>query len=372
MEKNNDIQYHITERQFIFVLIGAATGVGILSLPRIVTRDLLQDEWLSVLVGALLPLLSLFLTDQVCKKYPGYSLFDIANELFGKIVGKTFAIVYMVYAISVSATSIRIYSEITSSYILPKTPLPIILLVYLAFVVYTIKNGSETVGRFSEITFYVLPLSILLMIPSWSVSSYTNLLPINESGISGVYGILKNSLKVSYSYSCTELILIYYPMVKGKGKLVRDGAIVLSIIALMYTFMTISCIIVIGAEAMGKVTWPSILLYKMVNIPVIERAGILFVIIWTVIAVRPSVVYSFAASYSISHIINTKLKKHITIVSIITGVIIFIVASTFKSLQQTFDISKYVGYSYFIVAIGYPIIFLLASYFSKWREPKDA
>ena len=145
----------------------------------------------------------------------------------------------------------------------------------------------------------------------------------------------------------------------------------MGIIAFVNIFVTIICIMIFGNEVMQELVWPAILLYKLVDVPVIERLDIFFLILWTGIAVRPSVNYSFASSYSITQFFNLKSQKHFKIVSIITGIIIFIIALIPKTVQQVFNIANLLGYGYLIVGIGYPIIFLLASLFLKRRKVKN-
>ena len=362
-----DTSFQITDRQFIFILIGGATGAGILSLPRLATQEALQDGWISVFISALVPLISLLLIERLCRIYPKYSLSEITDKLFGKFVGRIFTLGYIAYTILIVSTSIRVFVEITSLYILQRTPTPVILCIYVIFIIYTIMNGSTLVGRFNELVFYLLPVSLLLILPSFTASTYTNLLPIGEAGL---INILKACFALSYSYSRTELIFVYYPMLKQKTRVVRDGVIALGIITFVNVFITIASIVIFGTEVLQKIIWPFILLYKIVDIPVIERLDLFFLILWTAIAARPSINYSFVSSYSITQFLNLKLEKHFSAVSITTGIIIFVVALIPKNVQQVFNIITYLGYGYFIAGIGYPIIFLLASLFLKGRTTK--
>lgn len=363
---STDARFKITGRQFMFTLIGAAAGSGILSLPRAATKEALQDGWIAVLIGIFAPLLSLLLVERLCKIYPEHSLSEIANKIFGAFIGRIFTLCYIAYTILMVAASLRIFVEITSLYIVPKTPIPVILAVYMIFIVYTIKNGSRLLGRFNELTFFILPVTLFLLLPALSVCKLTNLLPIGEAGLEK---ILKASLTTAFSYASTELVFVFYPMVKEKErkKVLKYGISALGIMAFTYTSVTVLSTLAFGAETMQGIIWPPILLYKVVDIPIIERLDLFFLILWTAIAVRPSINYSFAASYSFTQILSLKTEKHLTLMSVITGVIIFAITLIPKDIQQVFDLADYVGYGYFIVGIGYPIVFLLASLLMKGR-----
>ena len=363
-----DTRFQITEKQFIFIMVGAATGSGILSLPRIATKEALQDGWISVLIGVFIPLLSLFLIEILCKKYPKDTISDISNKLLGNILGRVLTLGYIVHTMFIVIISIRIFVEITALYILPTTPLPVILAVYVLFIVYTIQNGSRLVGRFNELTFVILPISLLLILPSLSVCTYTNLLPVGEAGLSS---ILKASTVTAYSYASTELILVYYPMQTQKKKSFRNSVIALGIILFTYVFITVFSILVFGAEVMQNIIWPPILLYKIVHIPVIERLDLIFLVLWTSIAVRPSVNYTFASSYTITRFFNLKSEIYLKFASIAAGAIIFIIALIPEDLQQVFDLADIFGYGYYIVGIGYPIILLAASLLRKGETIKN-
>ncbi len=350
----NQTQFQITPRQYLFILTGSAVGAGIFSLPREAGSDALQDSWIAVIIGVFPALLSLVLIVKLCKNYPDCTLFEITEILTGKWIALIFTTGFVIYTFFIAALSIRIFSEITSLFLLTHTPVMVILFIYLLFVVYAIKDGTQYIGRFNEFIFIFLILSILLMLPSLSRAYYTNILPI---GGAGVENTLKAFLKTTFSYASVEVTFVYYSMVSEKDKILRHGIVAMGITAFIYTLVTVLCILVFGAGTIQKIIWPPILLYKIADIPIIERMDLLFLLLWITLAVRPAINYSFTSAYSIMQILRLK-ENHFTLFSFISGVCIFLIAIIPQNLNQVFEIATYSGYGFLVIGIGYPIILL--------------
>lgn len=365
----NDIRFQITARQYMFILIGAATGSGILSLPRMVNKEVGQDGWISVFLGAIVPAVSLLLISAVFYRLPGMSFNQAAEKVFGKAAGKIFMAIYFVYILLVISVSLRIFVEITGLYILPRTPIQAVILSFLALIIYSVKNGSRLVGRFNELAFYVLPAVLLLMLASLSTADLTNIMPVGEAGI---FKILKGSMVSAYSYASTELAFVYAPMVKNKTKILKYGIIGIAVVAFMYTYVTLICTLVFGQEAIQTVIWPPILLYKIVRIPVLERLDIFFVILWITVAVRPSINYLFAASYSLYELLKIRDTSYFPITCVVAVFTILIIDIFPGNIGQFFALADILGYGYYVVGIAFPLIFLAGSFFVKERCPKNA
>ncbi len=357
----NQIKFKITPRQYMFILIGSAIGSGIFSLPREAGSEALQDGWIAVLMGVFSALLSLVLIVKVCKKYPDLTIYEITERLAGKWMAIIFTIGFVIYTFFIAALSIRIFSEITSLFLLTHTPVIVIMSIYMLFVVYAIKGGAQYIGRFNEFIFIFLILSILLMLPSLSEGYYTNIFPIGEAGAKK---ILKAFMKTAFSYASVEVTFVYYSMVTEKDKILKYGTAAMCITAFIYTLVTAICIVVFGASMLQKIIWPPILLYKIVDVPIIERLDLLFLLLWIALAVRPAINFSFASAYSILQILGLK-ENRFPLVCIISGVCIFFIAIIPQNINQVFRIATYSGYGFFVIGIGYPIILLTVSIFKR-------
>lgn len=364
----NGIRFQITARQYLFILIGSATGSGILSLPRMVNKEIGHDGWISVFLGGIVPVVSLLLIAAMFGRFPGMDFFEIAEKVFGKLISKIFLIIYTVYIIFVVAASLRIFVEITGIYILPRTPIQAVMISFLALIIYSIKNGSRLVGRFNELAFYVLPAILLLMLASLTTADFTNIMPVGEAGILKIF---QGTLISAYSYASTEQALVYAPMVKNTKKVLGYGIIAMAIVAFMYTYVTVICTLVFGENAIQTIIWPPILLYKIVAIPVIERLDIFFVILWITVAVRPSVNYLFVAAYSASRIIKIKKHEHFAFICVLVAVLIFLLDIIPRNVEQFFALADILGYGYYVAGIIFPLMFIIASLFIRNRRSEN-
>lgn len=89
----------ITSKQQLFIIIGSTIATGILSLPRVATQGAGQDGWISVILGSLVPFFSLILIVCLGQIFSGLTIVEIAQLLFGKIIGIFLIILLIAYFI---------------------------------------------------------------------------------------------------------------------------------------------------------------------------------------------------------------------------------------------------------------------------------
>lgn len=359
---NENPRHHITPKQFIFVAVGAMIGTGVLSMPRAICESAGQDAWISIIIGALLPLLSLVLTQALCKKFPNLSLADMSRLLFGKAIGTIFIVIFLLYIIYINSIITRIFTEIAALYLLPKTPLPVTLFLSLTAATYIISKGLKVVARLDELLFYILLFALALQFPSLTVSDYTNILPV---GGSGVMNILKGACETMYFFAGIELLIIIYPFIQKKENVVKSGAIAIALVTVIYVLVQIICILVFGTDAIKNIIWPAIVILKISDVGVIERLELFFLAMWMGLALRPSLNYGFSATFTIAKLFKIEKFKNFKFVAAGYWLLIFILAFIPKNTSDVFKYSSYTSYGFLITAIGYPIIFNVTAIIRK-------
>ena len=89
----------VTSRQLAYIIIGAQVGIGIFSLPRLASAEARQDAWIAVLLGALLPLVILFIIDRLGRRMPQSGFVVMNQQLFGPWLGTAMVILFIIYII---------------------------------------------------------------------------------------------------------------------------------------------------------------------------------------------------------------------------------------------------------------------------------
>lgn len=358
MKKQNEI----TTRQLTFSLVAIVIGSGILSLPRVVAEKGYQNGWLIVIVGSLIPLLSITAILLLFKRFPESDLIDICNIILGKSLGKVLVFFYLIYSLLYSTASIGVFSSVLNTYILPNTPNMVIIIILIAFALYIINGGINVVARFNELSFYMFLPLLLFLIPALKQAEPTFMLPLFSISAKD---LVSESLQTSWSFGGLEYLMILYPFVKNKKKAVSSSMLAYVIVTSVYAYVVIVSNIVFGPYAIKNYIWPVLVLLKVTDIQVIERLEFFFILLWIGVAVRPMTNQLFASSYLISKLFSIqKLLK----ASLIGAVLLFAIQYVFNTLIKSLKLSDIVGIAGIIVGNLFPILLLTLSIVFKKRE----
>lgn len=348
----------ITSKQLIFIIVGSQVGIRILFLPREISQVAVEDAWLCVLLAAIAPIIIIFLIDRLGKHIPDMGYTQMSQALFGKFLGSLLVIIFIAYVIGFESLIVRIFSEVTKLYLLPKTPLPIVLLMYVFTVVYVGNKGLRVIGRLNELLFYLILANFLVLLIPLGSGDHTNLLPV---GVSGWDGIAMGSLKAVYYYAGVEILLVLYSLVNRKDEILKAGIIATAITAGLYVSIVVICELVFGVTGIQKQLFPALILLKVVQIPVVERLEFIFLFFWLGMGARSAINTGFVAALSLAQLLHVDEKKYLPYILIFIGCAIFILALLPKDLLTVFKISPYAGYGFYVIGIAYPIIYYITA-----------
>lgn len=163
-----------------------------------------QDTWIALLLVLTFGSFFVLMHARIVSLFPGKNLYDIAESIFGKIVGKIITILLIGYAIYLSIIVIKIISEFIKIVNLIETPaLPIVALLLIT-AAYLTFSGITTLKKWIifvwPIYFLILIYILLIAIPEMNPA---NILPIFEHSM---MDIGKESLKI-FTTSFTGIIL---------------------------------------------------------------------------------------------------------------------------------------------------------------------
>lgn len=346
----------ITSKQLIFIIIGAQVGMGIFSLPRLVSAEAHQDAWLAVLLGALVSLLMLIIIERLGRRMPELSFVSMNHFLFGRWLGSVMVFLFVFYVIFFNSTVVRIFTEITVIFLLPRTPVPVVALVVVLAIVYIINKDARVVARLNEVLFWIiLPLIFLFMIPLVN-ADYTNLLPVGGAGFKA---IVRGVLPSSYAYAGMEVLLVFYFLVKSKSEVIKAGILGLGWTTLVYLILTLICLLVWGSETIQIINWPALTVLKTIKFPVLERPEFLLLTVWMGVGIRPVMNLGFAAAYSLGEVLHVKRDKYFHLVVMAIALPIYILALLPPNLIIAFKWTEYAGYTFLLVGLLYPLLMLV-------------
>lgn len=110
-----------------------------------------NDSWAMAFTGLLftLPLIAVYTA--LLRRFPGKSLIEIDDHIFGPVLGKAVSILYLFFFLSLCALNTRDLGNFAVGYMMPATPIAAIIFLFLAVCVYALRKGVENLMRLSTL-----------------------------------------------------------------------------------------------------------------------------------------------------------------------------------------------------------------------------
>ncbi|MCJ7690130.1 MAG: spore germination protein [Clostridiaceae bacterium] len=149
-----------------------------------------QDAWISMLIyiipGIILQLIYL----ELWRKYPKDTIITYMPKIFGKVIGYTLSVIYIIFFAYIAARVTRDIIELILIAVMPRMSMYIIGIVFMSTAIYGAYTGIENLSRVCQIFFILLSI---IFIMEWVFLFFTpdaikfyNLKPVLENGIFSV------------------------------------------------------------------------------------------------------------------------------------------------------------------------------------------
>jgi spore germination protein (amino acid permease) len=299
------IENKITKRQYIFILISAVVGIGILSAPNSICQKAEQSGWISMFIGCIYPLTITYCAYLSYKNLGFIDFYTLNQRIYGKFFAKVIFIFFMltltIYTSSVLSGFYNVLSKEISFFL----PTSMIVTVISLTILFTASFGLQSIGRLSEIVFYFS--SILFLFPLFIIKKgdITNILPL----ISSFEKILSSIPASFYSYSGIEISFFILPYVVNKKNIKYAGFISSIVIAVMYTTLTFLTIYYLGFELTTKIYYPVLFIMETIEISIISDFKIIFIFLWSGIILKILACDYFVIAHTFSKLTHIPYKK---------------------------------------------------------------
>lgn len=351
-DKVNSVELGI----FIFL---SMVGIGILSLPSRINKEVNNDAWMVIIVAALINILLLFVICKIGETHGALGFVGTLRFLFGNIIGTIMAIPVVIYTILFMSLELRIFGEVTKLYLLHKTPIEFIILPLIIMVVVLVRKGIEAITRSFGIFIFIIGFAaVALILASTQNMQLSNLRPFFTQPLSNY---IRGSIIAIYAFSGIEIMLIMYPYLRKPQSAFKAGSYAVIFAAVMYIIITIQCITGLGNEETKSLVWPVMALTKSISIPggFIEDIEGFLAALWVIYAFTSLSSFMFFYSVIMGDIFKHKKNKHFISLSI---PILYLVSLQGNSISEVFKltdlVTKYFS-SYTIIVL--PILMLIFS-----------
>lgn len=354
---NKNQEYVLTSSQVMSLITSTIIGVQVLTLPRTITEVAHQSGWISVLIGGMVSLFGMGIILILGKRYPGYNLISISQEVLGvkknQTVGRVMAFpllaTFILYWLISTAMIARTFGELVVTAVLIKTPLEVIVLSMLLVALTMVLYDLEVMARVNEVLLPIIIIPVLFIaLLSFQSADFIRLLPLIAVDWKG---LLQGVLIGSLAYQGFEMMALYLGNMNVLNKETNRAAYFgIMFPMLIYTLIVVAGISAFGYEELQRLMWPTLELVKTTEMPglILERLESAFLGVW-VAAVFTSVAnLYFSACYLSMKVFRLKSHRWFAV-----GVfpILYYTAMWPENVLQLFNLLEYL--SYIALALGF-------------------
>jgi len=120
-----------------------------------------HDDWLAIMLGLTEALVFVFIFTLLCIKFPGKTLVEFNDLIYGPFLGKLISLAYMFYFFLLATLALRLFGDFFTGLIFVQTPFVVLISLIVLVCASAVRNGIEVIARCSGI---LVPLTVLLMI----------------------------------------------------------------------------------------------------------------------------------------------------------------------------------------------------------------
>ncbi|MGE4283253.1 MAG: endospore germination permease [Clostridia bacterium] len=289
-------RFELSSIDMMTFLIQSMVGIRILALPREIARCAETDSWISVLVGGVFVLIIALMLYWLGIKYPGKNGSQIAEKVFGKLLGKMALVIIAIHTIGSMGLGARAFGNSIKLFLLSETPLMVIAAIMVLLALYALVKGLKTISTLVNILLpQLLFFIVFILILPFRKVDIQNILPVFSNGIKP---ILRGSLEVVdalYGFTIIAYIMPYFKERESTKKWIFAGV---GIAIAIYLGIIMICLLVFGGKEVTRLLYPTLSLAKSIQLKsqIIERAESFFMIAW-VIATFVMLTLSYFVSY---------------------------------------------------------------------------
>ncbi|MEN6459914.1 MAG: endospore germination permease [Syntrophomonas sp.] len=261
----NSEKVTINNKQFKAIVVCLAWPTAINFASGFLARLVGHDMWLSGAISVLTTIPFIFMVVLLGRNFPGKTIVEYSQDLFGVILGKLLGFIIFLYFLAAAALTVSAYIQHLTDFLLPETPFLVVTIMHLIVICYLIWQGPEVIGRISTIALSLAFIFFtLIMLASLPEFDFNKVLPLFSTGV------VKTSIASLNADTFTGVIQIVMamilPMVANQTRAFRSAAAGLAIGGSFFVFYFIAELMVMGPYLISIMRIPSMDLVRSIQI----------------------------------------------------------------------------------------------------------
>jgi spore germination protein KB len=326
-----------------------------------------QDVWISIIIGIVFALPMIIIYARLLKLYPNKNLFEIVNDIFGKIIGKIFMIPFIWYAFHLGVLVMHNFQEFIKVVSFPETPplVPVMLMGLLC--IWVVREGIEVLGRWAQFSLIILAILILAVSPlSFSLIDIDNLRPVLYNGFSPV---LSGAFSVfSFPFAETVLFLCIFNIDKNRNNSYKIYTYGLVIGGFFVLTVAIRNLLILGPDFISMLYFPSYEAISLIDIgDFLQRIEIAVSVVFMFSVFAKISVCLLAASKGLASLLKIEQYRLIvTPIGLLMMIGSYIIYDNIMEMSNwTFYIYKYYAFPFQVIL---PLIIWICAEVKGWRK----
>lgn len=330
-----------------------------------ITPNAKQDGWIAMLIYILPAIILQIVYTALWSKYPDDTIVTYMSKVFGKFIGTSLSIIYIIFFAYEAARVLRDITSLITITTMPKLSFNLTTLLLVSIVAYGVYLGIENLCRAAQV---ILPILVFFFILEWiclftapEYLKFYNLKPVLENGI--IFVIKEGWKLITFPYGETILLTMLYPSVVEKTKVRKSAILAVIFLGILLTLKSIMFISVLGVNFASTSLFPLLQTIRMMHIgESFDRVDIFMILIMVVGGFIKICLFTYGAMLGTAQLAKLKDTKHLAIPF---SILIF---ATSLLIAQNYPQHIYIGqvltltYAHLPLAVFIPIVALLVQW----------
>lgn len=272
---------HISVKQIIILFLIIIASPMIRLIPKNAALIAKQGSIIMPFISIIPFILLIYILNQLINKSKEKTLQDVYIKIFGKLIGKTILIIYIIWIFVLVSIYVRYFAERFTASILTFTPISFFVITMLTVIFIVTRNKLEYLARVIEVFFlFFSMLLILLFFIALPDVEIDNIYPIT---INDVWDATKAVPAVLAVLSYITYTFFLGDEIKNKEKFLKYKSFMIIKILFIQILVVLTTVGIFGYKLSGSFNLPFFIFLKNIEIlDVVERFEAIFISVWFV------------------------------------------------------------------------------------------
>lgn len=293
----------IDQSQLLLLVLFTISATILLPLPRVLAKLAAESAWLSAILGSVLGFVGLGIPTLFALRLPAGSLPDALAVLLGKFFGKVVCMVLALGMFSFVPLMLRTFGEAFIVGMLPRTPMAVLLIIFLLNVYLIAYLGLEPLARSAQA--FAIPIVIAFLIVIFGSIPLMDLQRLKPWFPDGLIPVIKGVTMVAPYFGEGAIVLYLIPALQNKQGVWKTVSMASVFICLTFTSLTFASVATLTAAWTASVPYPGLRLARMVSIGrFFHRFEPLFLSVWYLSVYIKTGLLIFLAARLLAYVFN--------------------------------------------------------------------